>query len=131
MALDHPPEPGVLNGQHRGGFAHRHMTEQEHGQGLQKQRKTAAGPSPRHFDLTNLSVGSFYPWHPRNELRAELEEIEVLPAPFDGVMHGQFKLLVEPGGSKFTAAHKTNMHAQESLLAPQFTLLHPPLLSEM
>ena len=64
-----------------------HLLAKQHRHRFKHEREPAAGPRPRHFDLPDAVFFAPTARHFGHQPALVLEEIEVPPAPLDGVMH--------------------------------------------
>ena len=86
--------PHIADRQQLRHLAHRHRLTQRNQQGLQQQREAAAGTCPGNGDLGGLATGTTaYPRHLGMDVGLILEEVEVAPLAFPGVMH---RLVLRP-----------------------------------
>jgi hypothetical protein len=81
------PHAGVVLAHETGGGGNGHGRHQRHGERLEQEREAGAGARPGHRDLLDTAFGAGDARGVRVQERLVLEEVEVTPLLFGGVVH--------------------------------------------
>ena len=87
VVIQGAPHAHVADGEQLRHLAHRHRLAQGNNQGLHQLCEAAAGAGPRRRDLGGLGAGvAAHPRHLGVDICLELEEVQMAPLPFLGVV---------------------------------------------